>query len=105
MGQFEFSGLRPALACPGKHAQTRDMTQHRPKRPRDINQLANMLVDESTGELPKPEPKPDARDPAAVALGLRGSSKGGVARAAKLTPEQRAEIARKAARKRWGGGS
>lgn len=33
----------------------------------------------------------------------RGGKKGGAARAAKLTPEQRSEIARKAAAKRWGG--
>lgn len=77
------------------------MSTNRPKRPRDINQLAKMLVDEATGETPKPEPKPDTRDPAAVALGAKGASKGGKARASKLTPEQRAEIARKAAAKRW----
>ena len=39
----------------------------------------------------------DGKDPAAKALGR----KGGAARAAKLTPEQRTEIARKAAEKRW----
>ena len=41
-------------------------------------------------------------NPAAVALGRRGGAKGGKVRAAKLTPEQRAEIARKAAAARWG---
>ena len=39
----------------------------------------------------------DRKDPASKALG----KKGGKARAAKLTPEQRSEIARKAAAKRW----
>jgi hypothetical protein len=44
----------------------------------------------------------DGKNPAAVALGKLGGKKGGPARAAKLTKEQRAEIARKAARARWG---
>ena len=34
-------------------------------------------------------------------LGRRGGLKGGKARAEKLTPEQRSEIARKAAKARW----
>jgi len=37
----------------------------------------------------------------AVVLGSLGGRKGGPARAAKLLPEQRKEIARKAARARW----
>jgi hypothetical protein len=41
------------------------------------------------------------KNPAAVALGRRGGKKGGAARAAKLTPEQRSESARKAVRARW----
>ena len=69
------------------------------KRPRDLNQLAKALVDEVTGGAP--EPQPDTRDPHAVALGSKGWSKGGKARAEKLTPEERREIARKAAAKRW----
>ena len=43
----------------------------------------------------------DERNPAAVALGKLGASKGGKARAKKLTNEQRVEIARKAAKARW----
>jgi hypothetical protein len=38
---------------------------------------------------------------AAVALGRLGGKKGGKARAKKLTPEQRSEIAKKAAKARW----
>lgn len=38
----------------------------------------------------------------ARALGKIGGSKGGKARAANLTPDQRKEIAQKAAQKRWG---
>lgn len=45
---------------------------------------------------------PAERNPAAVALGRLGGLKGGKARAATLTPEQRREIARAAANARWG---
>jgi len=38
----------------------------------------------------------------AVALGRLGGLKGGKARAASLTPKRRVEIAKKAARARWG---
>jgi hypothetical protein len=44
------------------------------------------------------------KDPAAVALGRKGGRKGGPARAARLTPEQRSESARKAVQARWGKG-
>src|ERR1043166_4467532 len=43
----------------------------------------------------------DKKDPLAVELGRRGGLKGGKARAAKLTKEQRVESARKAAQARW----
>ena len=43
----------------------------------------------------------EEKNPAAVELGRLGGLKGGKARAAKLTPEQRKEIARKAAKARW----
>jgi hypothetical protein len=41
------------------------------------------------------------KNPHAVALGRRGAKKGGLARAEKLSPERRQEIARKAAETRW----
>ena len=41
------------------------------------------------------------KNAAAVALGRRGGKKGGPARAAKLTPEQRSASARKAVQARW----
>ena len=70
------------------------------KRPHDVNELARQIVDEATGEAPPFDP--DAgKDPAAVALGRKGGLKGGRARAAKLTPEERSEASRKAARARW----
>lgn len=70
----------------------------KPKRPRDINQRAKSIVDIATGEAPDVAPN-EGKDPAAVALG----KKGGAARAKKLTPKQRSAIAKKAAKKRWGG--
>jgi hypothetical protein len=77
----------------------------RKPRPRDPNQLAKLIVDIATGQVEdKPDPRPadSAKDPAAVSLGRRGGLKGGKARSAAMTPERRAEIARKAAAKRWG---
>lgn len=65
----------------------------------DVNQLAKSIVDQSTGGNPKQD-TPE-KNPAAVALGRMGGLKGGKARAEKLTPEQRSEIARNAAKKRW----
>jgi hypothetical protein len=41
------------------------------------------------------------KNPAAVALGRKGGKKGGFARAAAMTPEERSEAARKAVTARW----
>lgn len=70
------------------------------KNIRDVNVLAAHILEQATGEkAPKPE---DAnKNPAAVALGRLGGLKGGKARANSLTPEQRKEIAQKAANTRW----
>lgn len=68
--------------------------------PRDVNQRAKATLDLFTGEA---ESIPErVKDPAAVELGRRGGLIGGKARAAKLSPEQRSEIARAAAKARWG---
>lgn len=68
--------------------------------PTDLNSLAAKITDMATNE--QPEPDDDGKNPAAVALGRLGGKKGGKARAEKLTPERRKEIAQKAAEKRWG---
>ena len=73
----------------------------KPKRPRDANKLAKSIVDLATGETEE-KPEDSGKDPAAVSLGRRGGLKGGKARAEKLTAEQRKEIAKKAAKARWG---
>ena len=66
----------------------------------DLNQLAKRILDEATGDESKTEPPP-VKNAAAVALGKLGGKKGGAARAAALTPEQRSEIAKKASSSRW----
>ncbi len=71
------------------------------KRPRDPNQLGKLIVGIATGEVDDPDPN-EGKDRAAVELGRKGGLKGGEARAAKLSPEKRSEIAQKAARMRWG---
>lgn len=71
------------------------------KRPRDFTQFAKFVIDVASGEVPNPKDAPDTRNPAAVALGKLGGAKGGNARAAKLTPRRRKQIAKKAAVARW----
>jgi hypothetical protein len=73
----------------------------KPKRPRDTNQLAWQIVQEATGQAPAVSDIPDTRNPAAVALSKLGAKKGGQARAQKLSPRKRKQIAVKAARARW----
>lgn len=68
-----------------------------PKRPRDPNQLAKMIADLATGDVVERDPD-EGKDKGAQSLGR----KGGAARAQSMTPERRAEIAKKAAAKRWG---
>ncbi len=76
------------------------------KRDHDFSVTAFRVVQEATGQLKQEskELKPelvDGKNPHAVALGRLGGLKGGKARSEKLTPEQRKEIARKAAQTRW----
>lgn len=76
------------------------------KRPRDPNELAHQVFLESIGEAPKFDPneaKPvdPAKNPHAVALGRLGGLRGGLARAARLGPKKRSQIAAKAAKARW----
>jgi len=72
----------------------------RSSKPRDLNSLAAAIVAQSTSGEPVPDAD-EGKNPHAVALGRAGGLKGGKARAAKLTAEQRSEIAKKAAQKRW----
>lgn len=58
-------------------------------------------TDAATEPVPMTGEEAGGKNPAAVALGRLGGKKGGKARAAKLTKEQRSAIARKAAQARW----
>lgn len=67
------------------------------KRPADVIGNAVRVMRIATGEE-EDTVVDDGKDPAAKSLGARGGKK----RAENMTPERRAEIARKAAEKRWG---
>jgi hypothetical protein len=66
------------------------------RRPADVIGNAVLVMRVLTGEIEETAPD-DGKDPAAKALG----KKGGVARAATMTPERRTEIAKKASAERW----
>ena len=67
----------------------------RPKRPRDPNQLAKMILDIATGEAENVKPVAPQADR------RKGGLKGGKARARKLSAAKRRAVAKKAARARW----
>ena len=68
------------------------------KRPADVIGNAVKVMRIATGEEEEDIDQPDPeKNQAAAELGR----KGGAARAAKMTPEERTERARKAATKRW----
>lgn len=94
MGQF---ALASVLMC-GYETLSCGMPTRPRKTPADVNANAVRVARIAIGEVETPRPK----NPAAVALGKLGASKGGKARAAALSAKERSEIARKAAEKRWG---
>ena len=63
---------------------------------KDFSQIAFDVVRRATGEAPKPAPETERQKNS-----RKGGLKGGTTRAASLTPEQRSEIAKKAAQGRW----
>jgi hypothetical protein len=67
------------------------------KRPADVNARAVMIGKIATGEIENVTTE-DGKNAAAVALGRMG----GKARAAKLSPRKRRQIAKNAASARWG---
>jgi hypothetical protein len=77
------------------------------KRPRDPNQLAKWIVEQSTSEAPQPaEVQPPASAPVNLseymaAIGRKGGQIGGKRRLKTMTKEQRQKVAAKAARARW----
>ena len=82
--------LRYALAMP-----------KRSSKDRDANVQAAAVTDVPATTHIAEASSDSGKDPAAVALGRKGGLKGGKARAARMTAEERSEAARRAARKRW----
>lgn len=91
---MKIRALDARLAFPCARCHIPGMTD-RPKRPRDTNELAKLIVELATGEA-KDDAAPEKADGQ-----RRGGIKGGKARAEKLSPKERVEIARKAAKARW----
>lgn len=77
-----------------------------PKR-KDENEIAFSTLQElirrdaERDGIPQPPPKQPEKVPSAVKAGRLGGKKGGPARAAKLSPKKRSQIAKKAAQTRW----
>ena len=72
----------------------------------DVNVTAFQIVEAATNPLktpPQPVHTPIQINWAAAALGRLGGLKGGPARAKKLSPKKRSQIAQKAAKTRWAG--
>ena len=67
----------------------------RSKKPADLNRLAAAIVGEATDETPPEQETAETR------AGRAGGRKGGKTRAARMTPGQRSEAARRAANARW----
>ncbi|HEX2096356.1 MAG TPA: hypothetical protein VHF50_03195 [Solirubrobacterales bacterium] len=67
----------------------------RSKKPADLNRLAAAIVDEAVDETPQ---EPESQQ---VQAGRKGGARGGKARAEKLSPKRRKEIASAAAQARW----
>ena len=80
------------------------MPKRSSKPPSDANRATRSILAslKGDGEADTPIVAPVEKNAAAVELGRRGGLKGGAARAAALSPEDRKRIAQEAARKRWG---
>jgi hypothetical protein len=82
------------------------MTVSKGKRPRDPNQLAKWIVDQSTSEAPDPAPEAPPIAPSSLsqymsAIGRKGGQIGGKRRLTTMTKDQRKSVAAKAAKARW----
>ncbi len=73
----------------------------RSSKQKDPSEIARYVLDTVVPDAEPPKAEKE-KNPAAVALGRLGGLKGGKARAAKLSAEQRKQIAANAAKKRWG---
>lgn len=71
------------------------------QRPTDVNELARALVEESTNDDNAELPTKAQVSALMAHLGRKGGKIGGKRRLQTMTKEERAEVARKAARARW----
>lgn len=80
------------------------MTIAKGKRPRDPNQLAKWIVEQSTAEVPTEQPVTVPADLSQymAAMGRKGGMVGGKRRMVTMTAAQRKKVAAKAAAARWG---
>jgi hypothetical protein len=80
------------------------MTVGKGKRPRDPNQLAKWIVEQSTEEAKPETPAPDPSVLSAymASMGRKGGLVGGKRRLVTMTPTARKRAASKAAQARWG---
>lgn len=81
------------------------MTTGKGKRPRDPNQLAKWIVNQSTSEAPESTQEAAAPPPTIsdymAAIGRKGGQIGGKRRLKTMTKEQRSKAAKKAVKARW----
>lgn len=81
------------------------MTIGKGKRPRDSNQLAKWIVDQSTADFPAASPSttvPSELSAYMSTMGRKGGQIGGKRRLVTMTAAQRKKAAAKAAKARWG---
>jgi hypothetical protein len=83
----------------GKPPKGLSVALKRTPRPRDPIQLGKLMVDIATGAVP--DVVDDGKNLVAVEAGRKGGERGGPARAAVLSDEDRSRIARTAATVRW----
>ena len=82
------------------------MTIGKGKRPRDPNQLAKWIVDQSTSDQPEPQQEPTPTATVNLSeymrqIGRKGGQIGGKRRLKTMTKEQRRKVAARAAKARW----
>ncbi len=68
---------------------------------KDPNEFARSILDQVIAKHDPESVRETGKNPAKVASGLRGGSKGGVKRARALSAKKRSAIAKKAAKARW----
>jgi hypothetical protein len=79
------------------------MPKKPPKLRPDTAEIAYRVMLEATGQAEKTLPPEERaeKNPEAARRGRKGGNRGGKARAERLTPDQRAIIAKRAAQARW----